>query len=791
MSVKGNVDAFESSNPWLKDGFVGNYRTSLFANGNLSRKFFINGAAIVDSRVDDEYRTVDPSIFRLRMSMQSTEPLWDGWRFTGEGIYDPQRRWEYENLDLGLLTQPQEPARLELLARLESDKYGYIEGGSLHPGFNNSEFTLSRRSLFGIYGDLHNDKVGAEVVAGKLEGQSFREGANVGIRADGTSGPYDLANAPVTRGSEVVKIEARDRFDESTVISSETLTRDIDYSIDYMRGRIILNQPVASETVSSDPVYIVITYDFLQDENDELYGSRLKATPVDEIEAGVSYLYRNRDDGTVTTGEMEPEDLGSFDFNFNDDKYGSAYFEIAQSENYDEDENNQAIRAGWEGQFAERLSLKAGYQRIDDQFRSFTNTDLNPTKNQERLELEGEFDLTSRQTISAAFNKIDLLEPNGEYNYYSTSRDENRYLVGYDNRLLDNLGFRLKYERRDVESGISPVPVENSSRDRIIADIDGYQDDFPYLGRFGYGLHYELNKYEDDEANFGEGNFNTNLAALTLSSVPTEGTWVELRQKFRIEENRDTDRFDEREDATFLTVRVQPRKDLSVLTTIEYKRFTAPGETVQFWQNSPDEIDRTGTFAIEYLPFEKLKALGKFGRHETEQWYADSTIKDTDDFTLAQFTYFYNHHLSFNIETEYSREVRKAPITSRGKIWDLGVKANWNKDRFSQLTAGLIRRWQLYDYAPSAELEAESYILLFSGAASLGKGFFARGSVKTILLQETLDDEKTFLQLEIGYEGRPWYRISAGYERIESDTEEHSDQYYRGQGFFLRLTGLL
>ncbi|MCP4706507.1 MAG: hypothetical protein GY865_18060, partial [candidate division Zixibacteria bacterium] len=43
LSVDGNVGAFEASNPWLKEGFSGNYRTSLFANGNLSRKLFING----------------------------------------------------------------------------------------------------------------------------------------------------------------------------------------------------------------------------------------------------------------------------------------------------------------------------------------------------------------------------------------------------------------------------------------------------------------------------------------------------------------------------------------------------------------------------------------------------------------------------------------------------------------------------------------------------------------------------------------------------------------------------
>jgi hypothetical protein len=250
LDVSGNTDAFERSNPTLKKDFSTNYRLSLLANGNAISDFFVNGAVIVDSRIGDEYRTIDPTVFRLKMSVESTEPLWDGWRFTGHGLYDPNRQWELENLDTRLLTQPQEPSKLELLMRLESDEYGVIEGGSLRPSFKGAKFSLHQRSLFGVYADLHTGQVGAEVVGGKLEGKSFREGTAVGIRADGTIGPYDLTHAPITRGSEEVKIEVRDRFNESTVLSTRTLVRDIDYNVDYLRGRVLLYRPVPSESIS-------------------------------------------------------------------------------------------------------------------------------------------------------------------------------------------------------------------------------------------------------------------------------------------------------------------------------------------------------------------------------------------------------------------------------------------------------------------------------------------------------------------------------------------------------------
>ncbi|MFH2037281.1 MAG: hypothetical protein ABIJ45_12825, partial [Candidatus Zixiibacteriota bacterium] len=300
LNVDGDKDLFESANPSLEEGFSTNYRLSLFANGDAMKGLFVNGAAIIDSRIDDEYRNVDPSEFRLKMSVETTEPLWDGWRFTGRGLYDPNRQWEMENLDTRLLYQPQEPSQLELLMRLESKENGYIEGGSLQSSFKNSKFTLHQRSLFGVYADLYTGPVGAEAVAGKLEGKAYREGRSegteYGIRADGTSGPYDLSNAPITRGSEEVKIQTRDRFDESTVIDSRILRRDIDYTVDYILGRILLHQPVASESPSSDPVYIVITYDYLREANDELYGGRGRVLPLDDVTISGSIMHRKIED---------------------------------------------------------------------------------------------------------------------------------------------------------------------------------------------------------------------------------------------------------------------------------------------------------------------------------------------------------------------------------------------------------------------------------------------------------------------------------------------------------------
>ncbi len=787
LSVTGDKQAFEDGNTWLNSDFASTYRASLFANGNLNSKLLVNGTAIVDSRIEDEYRTADPSLFRLKMSINTTEPLWDGWRLTGWGLYDPQRQWELANLDTRLLTQPQQSSRLELLARLESDQHGYIEGGSLHPSFGSSKFTLHQRSLFGAFADLHSGPVGVEAVGGKLEGKAFREGTVAGIRADGTSGPYELAHAPMTRGSDQVKIETRDRFNETTVLESRTLIRDIDYTVDYLRGRITLHQPVASETPASDPVFIVITYDYQRTADDDLAGARVRVNPVDAVQAGASMLHRFIDTESAGAGEEEPQNLAAADLSVKVDKLGAGYFEIAGSDNPDTSKEYAAVRAGFNADLTDDWKLSTDFQRVDDRFRSFTNSDLNPSKNQQRLSATTSYRLSEGQELSAAVADLRGLEPNGLFNNYPGRRDEMIYSVGYKSRLPKGFTLGLRLERRDVKDRDN-LSNENNRRQRAIIDLAGVRERLGLLGRSGLGVHYELMTFRDQTGS-GPDNTNSNQVGLTLSSEPSAMARIELTQRLRLQDNRDLDLTDEREDASFASIRVKPHQNLSSLATIEYKRFTNPGNRVTFWQDDPTRVDKAGTAALEYLPGKKVKVLAKGGRHDSQTLPNGIGTRIIDDFGLGQFTWFSTHHLSFDAESEYRWTRHEALETTRDRTWDLGLRLNWNRDRFNQLAAGVIRRQQVMGLPSSDDVTGTSYILLVSGATSLGHGFFTRASFKSILLRESIDDDKTFSQVEIGYEGRHWYRVSVGYERIESQTDPAPQRYYRGQGAFVRIVG--
>jgi len=544
---------------------------------------------------------------------------------------------------------------------------------------------------------------------------------------------------------------------------------------------------VASESPSSDPIYIVITYDYQRDENDELAGGRGKVEPIEGVKVSGSYLHRFLDDEATGQGEDEPENLIGGDVAFEMDEHTTGYFEVAGSENPDDDDNYLALRAGVATEIIEDLKLNADFQTIDDQFRSFTNSDLNPNKNQQKFNLGGNYQLTSKQSFNAAFADIRGLEENGLYNPYDGLRKENIFNLGYRNNLMDAFGFGVRLERRDVEDR-NNINHENNYQNRAVADAGGKFEDVGILGQFGYAASYELIMFRND-LTLGDNDANTNQFAATLTSKPSENASIKLTQRFSLRNDRVLDIYDERQDASFATVQYRIHKNLNTLTTYEYKRYTAPRNSVQLWQDDPERTEKAGTFALEYLPLEKIKAVGKVGRHQTNRWFDDSTTRVTNDYLMGQMTYFHTHHLSFNAESEFRREDKKYSLHSRNKTWDLGLKVNWNRDRLNEFTAGMIRRWQLQDYPPNDEITSSSYIMLVSGALSLSQRIFARGAVKGILLNDPLDDEKTYAKLEVGYDSNSWYRISIGYERIESEVDDLPDLDYTGQGVFIRFTG--
>jgi len=88
----------------------------------------------------------------------------------------------------------------------------------------------------------------------------------------GTGGSlYFLTRQDVLEGSERVRIEIRDK-DSGIVMGVKNLTPVLDYTIDYLQGRILLSQPlsptaddgllVQTRSLSGNPVFLVVRYEY-------------------------------------------------------------------------------------------------------------------------------------------------------------------------------------------------------------------------------------------------------------------------------------------------------------------------------------------------------------------------------------------------------------------------------------------------------------------------------------------------------------------------------------------------
>lgn len=117
----------------------------------------------------------------------------------------------------------------------------------------------------------------------------------------GTGGTlYYLRGQDVVVGSESVRIETRDR-DSGIVLSTQNLTFGQDYEINYTQGRVILREPLSSNSsastivqtgsLSGNPVYLVAGYEYtpsVTELNNLTKGGRVSHWVNDNIRVGAS-----------------------------------------------------------------------------------------------------------------------------------------------------------------------------------------------------------------------------------------------------------------------------------------------------------------------------------------------------------------------------------------------------------------------------------------------------------------------------------------------------------------------
>ena len=157
----------------------------------------------------------------------------------------------------------------KLYVKIEKDRF-YALYGDMNTGLDKTDLARYVRNLTGAQVVYQNDLIELSGFASETDSSFVRDE----IQANGTSGLYELSNDFIVSSSETIRIESRDRLNNQVILSTKTLQRNLDYSLDYNDGSLYFKSPIATTDSSFNPNYIVVDYETENDNGGHLIGGR-------------------------------------------------------------------------------------------------------------------------------------------------------------------------------------------------------------------------------------------------------------------------------------------------------------------------------------------------------------------------------------------------------------------------------------------------------------------------------------------------------------------------------------
>lgn len=176
----------------------------------------------------------------------------------------------------------------KLYLKIERNQF-YALFGDYDTGLTVTELSRYSRSLNGFKSEVKTKDYSLNLFVSETN-QAFVKDE---IRGDGTSGLYHLSRKNIVINSEKIVIETRDRFRSEVIISTTTMSRHMDYNIDYDAGTLFFREPIYSKDENLNPVFIVVEYEsYDATEKEYTYGGRGAVKLIDEkLEIGATYIH--------------------------------------------------------------------------------------------------------------------------------------------------------------------------------------------------------------------------------------------------------------------------------------------------------------------------------------------------------------------------------------------------------------------------------------------------------------------------------------------------------------------
>ncbi len=185
----------------------------------------------------------------------------------------------------------------KLYVKLERQQFSALFG-DYDTGLSVAELARYERRFNGLQLAYQGRNLGISAFASEAM-QSFQRDE---FQGNGTSGLYRLSQQQIVPQSEVVRLEVRDRLDASEVTTTTTLSRFVDYDIDYLNGTLLFKRPIASRDERFNPQFIVTEYETRAvSAEDENIGGRVYVGTADKrIEVGATYISEAEANGRGT-----------------------------------------------------------------------------------------------------------------------------------------------------------------------------------------------------------------------------------------------------------------------------------------------------------------------------------------------------------------------------------------------------------------------------------------------------------------------------------------------------------
>ncbi len=263
--------------PEPKNGFITDGSTSLYAKGRIKGDWLLTLA--YDSDKPRGRTAQDRELLR---------------------VIDPNK---YYTLYGDQTQQSYDAASLErVYVRLERKQF-YALFGDYETGLNQTEFGRYNRSFNGLKSEYRNDRSHAVAFASKNQFNFARDE----LQGNGLATFYRLNRNQIIINSDKISIETRDRLRSEKIIDTRTLTRHIDYDIDYAAGTLTFREPIRSRDSNFNPVFIIANYEtFGAAGNYVSAGGRVEQKFLSQkLEVGATGLYDESTQGTSKLGGID------------------------------------------------------------------------------------------------------------------------------------------------------------------------------------------------------------------------------------------------------------------------------------------------------------------------------------------------------------------------------------------------------------------------------------------------------------------------------------------------------